>query len=549
MTISAARGLARILKAEGIEWVSTFPVCRVNNTLAEEGIKLVMMRDERYAVALADALARVTGGRKIGVCTVMGGINPAGLQFAFAALAQAYEDSVPLLLITDGLSRGDSGLMNWDFTSGTKSVTKWTGHIDHAERVPEFARRAFTFLRNGHPGPVLLTLPADLGEYDEEQHPYSPAKRWMYAPAAGEVQAALTALSGAKRPLIFAGQGVLQAGATEELLRIAETLQIPVVTTLKGKSCFPENHRLSAGVRGEPAVELLNECDVLFAVGSSLAGGHFRHKINEAEKKYIIQCTIDERDINRKWKTDLALIGDAKLTLQAILEAYAAGNNRPGETSREWLEKLGSLKEALHARFNPLMESDEKPINPYRVYGDLMKAIDPENSFISPDSGNTRDQTSTVMKSIIPHGFLGWGNISTLGFSLAAAAAAKLAYPQRQCFAVTGDAGLNYMMGNIEPLVHYGIGITIIHINNNGFAGYGPGFWGRGHDPYTWEVSDHKITKTAEAAESLGCYAERITAPSEIIAAVERALEANGDNQPAFLEFICSRYPIMGSWA
>jgi len=153
------------------------------------------------------------------------------------------------------------------------------------------------------------------------------------------------------------------------------------------------------------------------------------------------------------------------------------------------------------------------------------------------------------MKSVVARGFLGWGNVSTLGFSLAAATAAKLAYPQRHCFSITGDAGLNYMMGNIEPLVHYGIGITIIHINNNGFAGYGPGFWGKGHDPYTWEVTDHRITKTAEAAESLGCYAERIRDPSEIIPAFKRAMEANGNNQPALLEFICSRYPIMGGWA
>ncbi len=548
MEISAARGVARILKAEGVNWVATFPVCRVNNTLAEEGIKLIMMRDERYAVALADAFSRVTGGRKIGVCTVMGGGNPAGLQFAFPALAQAYEDSSPVLCISDGLSRGLASQANWDFPSGMNSVTKWTGHVDQAERVPEFMRRAFTYLRNGHPGPILITLPADLGNYDEERHPYTAVKQWKYAPCEESIQAAVQALLRAEKPLIYAGQGIFYADATDELVRFAERLQIPVVATLNGKSCFPEDHALSAGVRGEPAQQLMTECDVLIAVGSSLSKGHFRNSVPNDRDKYIIQCTVDERDVNRTFKTDLALIGDAKLTLKALLEESAVKNGGPGKKRQEWLDKLASVKERFHAIYRPLLQSNEKPINPYRVYGDLLKVIDLKNSFISPDSGNTRDQTSTAIETRIPHGFLGWGNISTLGFSLAAAMAAKIAYPGRQCVNITGDAGVNYMMGNFEPLLHYGIGITTIHINNDGFSGYGPGFWGKGHDPYTWEVTDHKTTRTAKAAEAIGCYAERIEDPEQIIPALKRAFAENEAKRPAFLEFLCSRYPIMGGW-
>lgn len=549
MKITAAQGLARILKAEGIDWVATFPVCRANNTLAEEGLKLIMMRDERYAVALADAYSRVTGGKKIGACTVMGGINPAGLQFAFGALAQAHEDSSPVLCIADGLSAGEGGTINWDFHSGADSVTKWTGHIDKAERVPEFMRRAFTKLRNGHPGPVLITLPAALGEYDEEEFSYTPVAQWKYSPSAENVEAALKALVEADRPLIMAGQGVLYSGASEELLKLAETLQIPVLTTLNGKSCFPENHQLSAGVRGEPAVELLHNCDVLFAVGTSLASGHFRNAIPDAGKKTVIQCSVDERDLNRKWQTDIALIGDAQLSLQSLLAGITGQNGNRKEKTKEWIEKLNSAKEQFAGKFNPLLESNDTPINPYRVYGDLMKVLNPEKSFVSPDSGNTRDQTSTAMKAQIPRGFLGWGNVSTLGFSLAAAAAAKLAHPDWQCVNITGDAGLNYMMGNFEPMVHYRIGVTTVHINNNGFSGYGPGFWGEGHDPYTWEVTSHDVTKTAEAAACLGYYSERVTAPSEIVPAVERALKANSEGRPALLEFICSCYPVMGAWA
>src|SRR5216117_513908 len=126
------------------------------------------------------------------------------------------------------------------------------------------------------------------------------------------------------------------------------------------------------------------------------------------------------------------------------------------------------------------MESSETPINPYRVIGDLMKVLDPKNSFVTADSGNTRDQTSTVYEAQIPRGHLGWGNVSTLGFSLAGAVGAKLAFPDRQCVHVTGDAGVCYMMGNFEAVARYKIGITTLHINNGGYSGYGPGFWGAG---------------------------------------------------------------------
>src|SRR6201985_2302427 len=127
-------------------------------------------------------------------------------------------------------------------------------------------------------------------------------------------------------------------------------------------------------------------------------------------------------------------------------------------------------------RYRQGMDFDEKPINPNRVYGDLMEVLDLRNSFVTHESGNTRDQLSTVFDTLIPRGFLGWGNVSTLGFSLAAAIAAKKAFPGRTSVAVTGEAGLGYMLGNLEVLLREKLGITVVHISNGGFAGYGPGF-------------------------------------------------------------------------
>jgi len=547
MKVKAANGLARILKAEGIPWVSCFPTNHVNNALGEEGVRILMMGEERFAVAVADAFSRVTCGKQIGVCTVMANLNAAGIQMAYGAIAQAWEDSSPLLVITEGVGQGASRHTHYDIAEAFRSVTKWVGKIDRAELVPDYMRRAFTHLRSGRPGPVLIILPRDLGEYDDEKYPYTPVKSWRSGPDPDDVKAAVKALLAAKDPLLYVGEGVYYADATAELLQFAEIAQAPVLTTLKGKGTFPENHPLSVGVRGSHAAHFLNKCDLLFSIGSSLFPNRFSHSVPEAEKKTIVQCTVDLLDINRSYETRHAVIGDAKLTLRALVDEFSkqAGGARKNP---EVVSAIRAAKQEFQAKFRPSMESDEKPINPYRVIGDLMKVLDPKASFVTADSGNTRDQTSTVYEAQIPRGHLGWGNVSTLGFSLAGAIAAKLAFPDRQCVNITGDAGVCYMMGDFEATARHGIGVTTIHINNGGYSGYGPGFWGAGHDPYTWKVSDHTAACMSDMARAVGLHSQQISEPAEVIPALKRALEANAKGQPAYIEFICSHYPVHGGW-
>lgn len=547
MKIKAANGVARILKAEGVPWVSCYPTNHVNNALGEEGVRILMMGEERFAVAVADAYSRVNCGRKIGVCTVMSNLNAAGIQMAYGAIAQAWEDSSPMLVITEGVGQGASRHTHFDIAEALRPVTKWVGKIDRAELVPDYMRRAFTHLRSGRPGPVLLIVPRDLGEYDEAQYPYVPVKGWRSGPDPDDVKAAVKALLAAKDPLLYVGEGVYYADATNELLQFAEMAQVPVLTTLKAKGSFPETHPLSVGVRGSHAAHFLNKCDLLFSLGSSLFPNRFSHAVPEPQKKTIIQCTVDTLDINRSYETRLAVIGDAKLTLKALIEEFpkqAGGARKRAEV----LDEIGTARKAFWDKFRPFMEASDKPINPYRVIGDLMKVLDPKNSFVTADSGNTRDQTSTVYQAQIPRGHLGWGNVSTLGFSLAGAIGAKLAFPERQCVNITGDAGVCYMMGNFEAVARYGIGITTLHINNGGYSGYGPGFWGGGHDPYTWKVSDHGSACMATMARAVGFHAEDVSEPSEVIPAIRRALDENAKGRPAYLEFICSHHPVHGGW-
>ncbi len=544
MTIDVATGIARILKQENIPWVSTFPVSRVNNSFGREGLKLLMMRDDRYAVSVADSYSRVNNGNKIGVCTFSGGINAAGEQVAYSGIAQAYEDGSPVLCIVDAVPAGSTQNTRFDQDASLRGVAKWYGYIDKPERTPEFLRRAFTMLRSGRPGPVVLGIPDAAATYDETVDPYRSPKGWRSLPDPEDIHIAVDELSRAKNPLLFVGEGVLYSNATDELKSFAEKANLPVVTSLKAKGAFPENHPLSVGVRGDHVLKFMNDADVVLAIGASISPGRFGHGIPDAVNKKIIQCNIDEFDVNRMYPTHHAVIGDAKVTLTSLTAAIDGNSGRADVTPT-----VKSIKDEAMAQYRKVMESDTKPINPYRVYGDLMKVLDRNNSFVTHESGNTRDQLSTAYETLIPRGFLGWGNVSSLGYSFPAVVGAKLAHPDRQCVAVIGDAALSYMLGNLEVLTRLELGITIVHINNGGFSGYGPGFWGEGHDPYTFDVSGSDVINMTAAIENIGWQTERVTEPGEISAALERAFAANRSNKPAYIEVIASQYPVYGDWA
>ena len=213
------------------------------------------------------------GARKSGWRLCRGGVNAAGLQVAYAGLAQAYEDNSPMLCITDGVPIGGTENSHFDITSSLKSVSKWYGYIDKPERVPEFMRRAFTMLRTGRPGPVILAVPDAGGQYDETADPYVPVKGWKSAPDPADVSLAIEMLSKAQNPLIYVGEGVIYADAAAELKTFVELANAPVISTLKAKGAFPEDHPLFVGVRGDQVNEYLTKSDLILAVGSSSVAG------------------------------------------------------------------------------------------------------------------------------------------------------------------------------------------------------------------------------------------------------------------------------------
>ena len=388
------QAIVEILKREGVEQVFCFPFTPIIEALAEGGIRPIVARQERVAENMADGFSRVSNGERIGVVTVQ---QAAGTENAFAGIAQAYTDSSPLLFLPGHPGRDSVGVPGtFDAVPNFRSTTKWADMIPSARMVAQRMRRAYTLLRSGRPGPVMLEVPVDVATEElNGDLVYDSPRRLRSGADPHAVRDAVDLLVKAERPMIWSGQGVLYSQASAELTAFAEALGAPVMTTLLGKSGFNERHPLSLGAAGLSATAMvrdyLQHCDAVFAVGASLTRTVFAPVI--PDDKRIVHATIDPRDLNKDYVCDVPLLGDAKVMLQQLTadlnERYA------GQSDAKWqraVDHLQSVREPWLARWEPKLNSDEVPLNPYRVMGDFMKVTDPATTIVTHDSGNPRDQ-------------------------------------------------------------------------------------------------------------------------------------------------------------
>ena len=527
--------MAKILKMEGTEFISGFPQNAVFEAGAEEGIRPIMARNERVGVGIADGFTRASFGRKIGVCAMQAG---PGVENAFSGVAQAFSDSVPILVIPGGQAR--RRLLPPSFISSTnfKGITKWADLVNFADRVPEMMRRAFTALRSERPGPVLLEMPGDVcnEEFADALFQYKPVKPIKSGGDPADVKAVAIALISAKNPVIRAGQGILYAGAWDELRELAELLQIPVYTTMAGKSAFPENHPLSLGAGGKTRPKMLmhfqKKADLVFAVGSSCTKEGFTTPIPDG--KAVIQSTVDARDLNKDYPLERAIIGDARLVLQQLVAEVKAQLGHQAKRDDAVAREVKSVKEDWLKEWMPRLTSDEVPINPYRVIWDLMHVLDRKETIITHDAGGPRDQLLPFWECLAPGGYIGWGKTTTLGASLGFAMGAKLARPEKTSVNFLGNAAFGMVGMDFETAVREKIPILVVLVNNSLLGGY-KRFHPVASERYHLNVQSGDYRKVADG---LGGYAERVEKPQDIIPAVQRARKAMAAGQPALLEII-----------
>ena len=539
--MKVAQGVAEYLKREGIEFIVAYPVNPIIEAAAVADIRTVIVRQERTGLHMADAVSRLSSGRQPGVFTMQSG---PGTENAFGGVAQAYGESAPILVLPMGYGRRAAHVApNFNAVANFQHVTKWCEPLSMGKALPEVMRRAFTQLRSGRPGPVLVEVPADVFGEDAPDDPGPrPSGAVRVGPDPDLVREAAAVLAAAERPVIYAGQGVHYAEAWDELRHLAELLNAPVTTSLGGKSSFNEDHPLALGSGGravpKAAHAFLDAADVIFGIGCSFTTTAFGLRFGKYTQAKYVHATLDPVDLNKNVASDCVVAGDAKLTLAGLI-AELEGQPLPHAAGRadSVPAEIDRIRTGWLAEWMPKLTSDSTPLSPYRVLWDLMHTVDRDNVIITHDAGSPRDQLSPFWRSTTPLSYIGWGKTTQLGYGLGLAMGAKLARPDKLCINVWGDAAIGFTGMDFETAVRERLPILSILLNNFSMAIELPIMQVATEKYRSTDISGHY----ADMARAFGGYGERVTDPAEIKPAIRRGIEATESGTPALLEFITEK--------
>ena len=525
--------VARILKDEGVTWMSCYPSNPLIEAVAKEGIRPVAFRHERGAVMAADGYSRLSDRKRFGVVAVQ---SQAGAENSLGGLAQANADNVPILALPGG-NPLDMLFVRPNFFAGKtwEPVLKRVEVIMRPDQTGNVMRRAFHALRTGRPGPVLVEMPGDVcsAPIPDNAPAYVSPTPAEYAPSAGAVADAARHLVDAEEPLIWAGAGVMAADACAELRTLAELLDVPVYTSMPGKSAFDERHPLSVGAGGStvagPARQWLDDCDVLLAVGTSLTATPYGQRFSR--DKFLIHAVIADEEVNKDTAADIGLVGDAKLTLAALIDTV---KGLIGEHGRDTgvQARVKEARDTWLARWRPYLTNDDGPLSPYRVIHEMNEVLDNENSVVTHDAGAPRDQIVPFYRATTPHSYVGWGKTTHLGFSIPLMIGAKVAAPERMCVNLMGDGAFGMSGLDIETSARAGIPITTIVLNNGIMATYPGGF------PTAREQFgvSHMQGDYAGLAKAMGAEGIHVTQAAEMAPALASAMRLNAEGKTVLID-------------
>jgi acetolactate synthase-1/2/3 large subunit len=544
--MNVAQVTAEILKREGVEVLLTYPLNPLTESAAAADIRPIVVRQVRIGVHMADAISRLTSGDKVGVFCCQAG---PGIENAFGAVAQCYSEGVPLVVIPGGSGRSGAFVKpGFNATLNFQHVTKHAETINTPDQIVPALRRAFSFARNGRPGPVLIEIPGDMWNVEVPgELVYVKTRRVLSAPDPRDVDAAAAALIAARRPMLYAGQGVHYARAWDELKAVAELLEIPVTTSLEGKSAFPETHPLSLGSGGvampRAVAAYVAESDVVFGAGASFTATGFGIRFPTKDKTFI-HNTLDPHDIDKNIPAKYPMVGDSKLALGMLHEALKDRLKKPRGLAPQVTARIKELNAPWFAEWMPRLTSESKPLSPYRVIWDLMHIADVPNTVITHDAGSPRDELSPFWKSVTPLSYIGWGKSTQLGYGLGLAMGAKITHPEKLCMNMWGDAAIGMTGMDFETAVRCNIPIMSILFNNFAMAmEFGP-----------MALSRQKFRSTdisgnySEFARALGGYSERVTDPTQVAHAITNGIRATQEGKAVLLEFITTQDKVYSTF-
>jgi acetolactate synthase-1/2/3 large subunit len=534
---TGAEVLADMLAGYGVTHVFMVPAV-LRRTFAEmerrTKIARVHCHGEKSAAYMADGYARASGKPGICMAQVIGALNlAAGLRDAFLAHS-------PVIAMTggrDAKTKFRKVYQEIDDVPAFEPVTKMNATVDDVARFPDMIRQAFRVATSGAPGPVHLQFRGNEGQVDQEEAEIEALVETQFAqvppfrpqPEAAHVKAALALMQNATRPIIVAGGGVRASGAGRELVAFAEALQIPVATSLNGKDVIPGTNPLSVGVVGsysrETANLAVNRADLVCFIGTE-TGGMTTHfwavpKIGTP----AIQIDIEPESLGRNYPLQASVLGDAKAVLSAML---AQADKASAKKREAWIAEIAKLRADWAAKYKSMLESDQVPVHPGRIVGDLTKHM-PDDAIVIVDTGHagmwmgglydTRVPTQSYIRSA---GHLGWAFCAGLG--------AKAACPDRPVVVFTGDAGFWYHIGEIETAVRWKLNSVTVVNNNGGGNQSKRGFdraYGGEQTEQARELWTYRQTNFAKIAEDMGALGIRVEKPDDFVPALAKALAAN----------------------
>ena len=529
--------LAELLKSLGVTHIFMVPAV-LRRTMVEiekrTNIKRLHVHSEKSAAYMADGYARVSHKPAICMAQIIGALNiAAGLRDAFLAHS-------PVIALTGGRepkTKFKKVYQEIDDMPAFEPVTKFNATIDDVNRFSDMMEQAFRVATSGSPGPVHLQFRGneaqiDLEEIEEEVtvneiNIQIPPHRPICDDSV--LKKALEAIQTASKPIIVAGGGARHSGCSKELLTFAEKLSIPITTSLNGKDLLNSNHPLSCGVVGTYSRESANlsvkEADLVIFIGSETGSMTTHFWAVPTTKVRVIQIDIEPENLGRNYNLEVAIHGDAKVILERMT-TLADSKNFPERT--EWLSRITKLRSDWYYKYQPLMESNAKPIRPERLCREISNAA-PKNAVFVVDTGHAGmwmggmfDLTHSEQTYIRSAGHLGWAFPASLG--------AKCALPNKPVICFTGDAGFWYHIAEIEVAVRWNIN-TIVIVNNNSGGNQSKRGFDRAYGGEQTEEGRQLWTfnniNFAAIAENIGAVGIRVENAKEIKPAIEKAIELN----------------------
>ncbi|MBM4435695.1 MAG: glyoxylate carboligase [Actinobacteria bacterium] len=531
----------RILEDEGVDLIFGIPGANINSFYralqTSTKIRHVTVRHEEAGSHMAEGWARATGN--VGVC--VGTSGPAGTNF-ITGLYSALSDSIPIIAITGQHLRafqGKEGFQAVDIHEIARPVCKRTYYVRDASNVPYVFREAFRIAREGRPGPVLIDLPIDVqqGEVD-----YDPAidRRLPFLvppPDRRQVRRAVEMILDAKKPILLVGGGALLAGASDAAVKLAEHLQLPVCNTGMGKGAVPYDHRLYAGEVGIQTMtragnHVFLQSDLVLAVGCRFADRHTGKIDVYLKDRKFIHVDIEPTQIGRIIPTELGIVSDARLALEAMLEV--AREMMPAKAPTAFAQEALRAKLSMHRRW----DHDAVPIKPQRVFKEMHEFFDDDTYYVTC-IGLYQIWSGQFQRINKPGHYHYCGGAGPLGWDLPAAMGFKLAKPLATVVNITGDYSIQFCGEEMATAVEYDIPVLVVIINNGNLSlirqnqKYAHNNLRLGVD--LWYGGEKKLVDFVAWAQAYGAWGERVVAIEQIKPALRRAL-ASG--KPAIVDIM-----------